>query len=494
MKRVTPTVKPDALDSEGEPLPRIPARADQPRDIGVVGHRQLGGTLAGLSLPRQVLVLSIWPLLEQIMNFLIGTTDLALAGHLNPPAQAVWATDALGVAIWVNWMMSMIHSAVGVGSVALISRAIGRRHRGLANAALGQSLVLAALGGVLVGGLICTGAGPIGAIAGLHAEGLALCKTYLRIVAAAAPVTALLLVANAAMRGAGDTRSPFKVMVVAYACNVMLSLAFVYGPTPLGGHGLAGIACGTALAWLIGAMMALTMLWRGHGPIRVHLGRLRPHWHTMRRIIRVAAPNVFESVGALWLSNFLVLMIVGRLADQAVLGAHLIVIRIEALSFLPGASMAIAAATLTGQYLGLGDPQRAQRAVLWCWAFATIIMGPVGLVFVAVPRALVWIMTNAQPLIELAPTPLRICGPVQIFLGTHMVLAAAFRGAGDTRSALWLTALSTLGVRLPAVYVAAVILDLGLEGVWYAMSAEIVVRGCIFTIYFLRGRWATVHV
>ncbi len=484
----------DGIDLTGEVVHELPRRDRDADARGESGPAELSGRLAGLSLHRQVLVLSVWPLLEQLMNFLVGTVDLVMAGHLGAEALAVSATDALGVSGYVGWLMTMIHSGAGVGASALIARAMGARRQGLANAALGQAVLLALCSGAVVCLSVYGLAQGIGRLAGVSGLGLELCTIYLRIVALAAPASAVLLVANACLRGAGDTRWPFTVMVLVNVINIVLSVLFVFGPAPLGGHGVAGIAAGTACAWTIGALVLLVVLARGNGALRLRWARLRPHLHTARRIVRVAVPNLFESAGALWLGHFLVLMIVGRLAQEAVLGAHMIVLRIEAISFLPGAAMGVAAATLAGQYLGLGDPHRARRAVFICWAWSAAIMGVLGLVFVAIPHVLVRLITDAGALTALAPTPLRICGPFQVFLATHMVLAAAQRGAGDTRAVFWTTAITTFAVRVPVVYFIAIVLDLGLNGVWYGICVDMTVRGIVFWVSFSRGRWARVRV
>ena len=494
MRRAPATIESDAIDVAGESELRGSDGQDRsvrPKASGLGG---LPGRLSGLSLRRQVLVLSIWPLLEQLLNFLVGTVDLALAGHLSPEGLAVAATDALGVSGYVGWLMAMVHSAAGIGSATLIARAVGGRHRGLANAALGQSIVLGLLIGLVVGATIFLLSGLIGEICGLRGEGLQLCRMYLRIISLAAPASALLLVGNAALRGAGDTRSPFTVMVFVNIVNVILSVLFVFGPAPLGGHGVKGIAWGTVGAWMLGSVLVLGVLWRGNGGVRLFWGRLRPHWHTMRRIIHVGVPNLMESVLGIWLGNFLILIIVGQLGQEAVIGAHQVVIRIEAISFLPGFAMGIAGATLAGQYLGSGDPKRARQAVFVCWTYAAVIMTLMGGVFVLVPHLLVRLITNAGPLLELAPVPLRICGPFQLFLATHMVFAAALRGAGDTRRAMWITMFSTFAVRVPAAYVLSTVFGLGLNGVWYGMCSEMVVSGVLFAGRFYRGAWAKMKV
>jgi putative MATE family efflux protein len=459
-----------------------------------VVQRQLGGKLAGLSLPRQVAVLAIWPMLEQCLSFLVGMVDLMLAGRLEPEALAIAATDALGTAGYVGWLMGMFHSSVGIGATALIARAIGGKHRRLANGALGQALLLALGSGMLMAAFVFIMARPIGMLVGLHDTSLAACTTYLQIVAMAAPASAIMLVGNAALRGSGDTKTPFLIMVVVNLVNIGLSILLVFGPGPFGGHGVAGIATGTAVAWCVGAVLCLIVLLSGWGGIRLHLHRLRPRWHTARRILRVGLPNLIEGVGMLWLGNFIVLKIVGSLGTDGVIGAHMIAIRFESASFLPGFALGIAAAALCGQYLGLGDPQRAARAVKLAWLYAAIIMTALGVLFFAIPHLLVGLITDVPALVNKAIVPLQICGPIQIFFATNAVLASALRGAGDTRATLYITAGSTFLLRVPAVYILGVTFDMGLNGIWIALCSEISFRSLLVYWRFRSGAWTRIQV
>lgn len=466
-------------------------RAESPCATGL----KLKGDLGGLSLPRQVMALAIWPLLEQLLSYLVGTVDMALAGHLDPASEKVAATGALGVTAYFGWLMGMIHMTVGVGATALISRAIGGRHRGLANAALGQSLLLAGFSGVVVGAAVYALARVIGQDSGLQGRGLELCIQYLRTVSLAGPFSAVLLVGGAAMRGAGDTRTPFIIMLVVNAVNMVASMLMVYGPGPIGGHGVWGIAAGTFIAWTVGcALTLLVLVNQWGGVIRLHLHRLRPHAHTLRRIVRVGGPNLLESVLGMWLGNYLVLRIVGRMGGEAMIGAHMIAIRVESISFLSGFALSIAASTLTGQYLGANNPQRAKQAVLLCWAAAAVLMGSFGLVFMAAPQWLAAIMTDSPELLGHCLPLIRICGPIQVFFAAYLIFSGALRGAGDTRTTMWMTSLSTFLVRVPAAYGLGVVMGLGLPGIWLGLCGELVFRGVIFAGRFWHGGWSRVRV
>ena len=73
---------------------------------------KMTGYLSGLSLPRQVLALAIWPFIEQMMAVFVGTVDMVGAGHLSPESLAVAAVDALGVTSYITWLMALVFSVI----------------------------------------------------------------------------------------------------------------------------------------------------------------------------------------------------------------------------------------------------------------------------------------------------------------------------------------------------------------------------------------------
>ncbi len=467
-------------------------RTDLPREQTAteLGRRELAGKLAGKSLKGQVLTLAIWPFFEQLLNFMVGFVDIMLAAKLE---KAVAATSAIAVAGYIGWLMSLMHMAVGVGGTAIIARAIGGRHRRLANTALGQAIILGAGWGAAIGLTVFLSAPYIGMSMGLQGDALVMCTTYLRITSSTVPLAAILFVGNASLRGAGDTFTPFLCMVIVNVANLIVSILLVYGPSPIGGHGVTGIALGTAIAWMLGSIITLVRLARGSSGIKLRWIRLRPNLHMLRRIISIGLPYLVESTGQ-WGGNFLILKLVSMTTTAAALGAHMIAIRLEAISFLPGMAVGTAAATLSGQYLGLGDLERARKAVLICWRWGAGIMAVTGLLFILIPEALVRIVTSSPELLEATPPLLRICGPVQFFFGTYMVLSQALRGAGATKATAIMGNTSTFLVRLPLAYFIGIHLGLGLQGIWLALCLELIFRGCAFAGLYLQGGWAKVKV
>ncbi|HYE01687.1 MAG TPA: MATE family efflux transporter [Phycisphaerales bacterium] len=512
-----------ALAEQGEAS--APAPAPAPPE-----GRIRAGRLAGLSMPRAIWVIS-WPILVQsVLTWLVGLTDTVLAAGISEPA-----TDAIGGATYVMWFVALVVTAIGVGATALISRAVGSGRLAVADAALGQTVLLAVVAGLVTGGLVAGAATPLAGMMSMGEEARRAFTVYLLITAFGVPVQAVLFVGIECARAAGDSRRPLRAMVLVNVVNIVASwvLAGVDLTTtsvregvavtrtvlenPFGFEwGVAGIAVGTVLAEVAGLVMVLRLLASGRTGLRLRRRRLAPHWHTLRRLVRVGLPNFLETLG-MWAGNFLIVLMVGWLAaeqsraghPQGLLGAHVVAIRIEAMSFLPGFAMGTAAAALAGQYLGAGSPRLATRAILACLAVSAGFMGVAGLLLVLVPVTITGLLTSQPAHLELVPKLIFIAGIVQVPFAVSLVLRTALRGAGDVKVVMWLTWLTTYGVRLPLAYLGSGVdiplpgggvipnpmpWDGGLPGLWVGLCAEIVVRAVAFGARFLQGGWTTVRV
>ena len=459
-------------------------------------------TLLSKSLPAQVATLAFWPFLQQLLAWLVSFIDTAVAGRLS-----VEATNAIAIAAYFGWFLVLMTSAAGSGAAAIIARAAGAGDRLTGDRALGQAILLAIGWSAVVGAGVFLGADAIGGLARLDEESRVLAAQYLRVIAAAAPLTAVLFIGNACLTAAGDTRTPFFAMVAFNAANIVLTLYLALEPwsfeaagssweVPGLALGVLGIAWGTAGGTALGAVVILGVLLRP-GLLQLKPRRLRPRPDLLRRIVRIAIPGVGEGLGH-WLGNFAIIVLVGWIAvdlgETAFQGAHIVAIRIEALSFLPAMALGAAASTLTGQYLGAGDRAGAKRAAVACWLGGAGAMTLLGLCFVAVPGVFVRLVTDQPELLELSPELVRTCGWVQFGFGSSIILGAAMRGAGDTRTPMLLTNALTWGVRLPACWFFGMWMGWGLVGVWYGLCGELAVRGVVFIASFFRGRWERVEV
>lgn len=477
---------PEALDTESA------------GDVGstpspVITPRKPGGLPTHLSLTKQVQMLAVWPLLEQVVAWLVWFVDTALAGRLPGEGVAVMTTEAVGAASYLVWLMGLLQGAVGIGATAMVARAVGARHRREANASVGQAVLLAFVWGIVLGVVFYLSGPYWWKLFGLEGESVEAATTYLQMLSLVAPFMSVLFVSGSCMRGAGNTRTPFYTMLVVNIVNAIVSLTLVRGFD----MGITGIAIGTMSAWTIGALINVALLLYGTHGIRLHLHRLRLQRGIMKRLLRIGVPSLVDS-GLMWTGNLLVVWVVGKLAimniNEAPIGSHIIAIRIEGLSFLPGYAFAVAASSIVGQYLGAGDTETARKAAWACWRYGTAVMVPLGVLFMVVPGWFVWLMTDKQPFVQDVPPLLIMAGWAQIGFATQMILAGALRGAGDTRVVMIINTVFTFALRVPLCMFAVFVMGWGLTAIWMLLSVELMLRSLAVVWRFMQGGWAKIDV
>jgi putative MATE family efflux protein len=466
------------------------------------------GKLAGKTLSQAIIVLAAPVFLEHLLAALVGLVDIMLTGGLGQISTP--ALDAVSIGSYVGWFIGIAVSSLGIGSQALIARALGRGDIREAHHGLGQTVGFSIAWGILIAMTLYVAAPTLAAIGGLSQEARGYCVQYVRTHVIGVPFASFMFIGIMSLHGAGEMVRPFYVMAVVNLVNMIASW-YLSGATIRFGEltfdspgqwGVVGIATGTVLAHATGALLILLLMLRGVKDLRLHSWALPVELGLLRRIIRIGLPSFVEGMG-MWIGNLLVIGVVGLIARaqategitrEGLMGAHIITVQWEAFSFLPGFAMGIAAATLAGQFLGAGNPRMATRGVLVCTGIAMAFMTLAGVVLCVGGEPLTRVISDDPLHLELVPTLLFICGLIQANFALAMVLRTGMRGAGDTRWAMIITWSSVYLIRLPAAYVLGYQLEYGLVGVWIALSGEIVIRSLLFLARFLHGGWTHVRV
>lgn len=475
----------DVTLSHAKGVPRVPR----------VKQGQAAPTVSGATLYRQVMALAAPVLVEQALLYLVGFSDTLLTGRF----LQVHDLAAVTVGSYLTWFLGSLLIVASAGGTAVVSRLIGARDPDSANRLAQQSLVL----GLVVGSALLAVGYPLMphlvGILEMAGEASSSALIYLRIILLASPLLACKIVGIACLRGAGDSRTGMWVMILVNIINATLSWLLVVGAGPLPACGIAGIAAGTAVGEAAGGLAILYILARGRSGLKFHLNQLRPRPQDIRRVLRVSVPAAGES-GANTLCQLVFLTMVNRLGDLAT-AAHGVAIRCEAVAFLTIAAFAVAASTLTGQYLGAGRPDLATRSVRISWALGTAVLTALGLLMFLFADEMFWLFLGGQRtdvLREGAPA-LQLIGIAMPFFATMTVLNGSLRGAGDTRVPMFIVLAGFLLIRLPVTYLLTLPVTsggpgMGLYGAWIAMFVDILFRSALVTARFLSGRWQTVEV
>lgn len=445
---------------------------------------------------RRVFALAMPAVGEQVLNTMVGLMDVLLVGQL-PIAAAKFlgyssaiALAATGLATEMFWTMTILFMAIGTGVTALTARARGAQDSVMGNSALRQGLVLGLVASIVIS-IVCVLFAPqlIG-VYGATSQVTQLGSGFLAILAYAFVPTAIGMIGMAALRGAGDTRTPLYVMVGVNIINVVISYLLIGGQFGLPILGVHGAAIGAAVARTVGCIVILVVLLRGKAGLILNRP-LWPEWAMIKRVARVGLP--FAGEQAVFQGALIIFLGMITQLGTAAYAAHNLVIRIESLSFLPGWGYGIAASALVGQSLGARDPDEAQAASYEALRQTSIIMVGLGGIMLAIPTVLLRLFINDEAVIQAGSMPLQIAGAFQLFMGGNFVLSGALRGAGDTQWPLYTKVISTWCFRLPISYY---ILQQGggLTGVWVAMGIDFFVQAVLSYLRFRQGKWRTVTV
>ena len=444
----------------------------------------------------RVLALAGPVLVEQFLLYLVGLSDTLLTGrYLGSDDLA-----AVANATYLLWFVGSLMTVVSVGATALVARLTGSRNHAEATRVCQQAISLALIlgTGVLVAGLLL--APTVAEVLQLHGRAADGATLFLRVVLLVAPLLAVTAAGIACLRGAGDTRTGMWVMILVNAVNVALSWTLVRGiPGWFGSLGFAGIAIGTATSEAVGGLAVLTILARGRSGLRLSWSGWWPRWDAAWRLLRISLPASGESLTNVACQMWFLRMI-NQLGPTAS-AAHGVAIRCEALAFLTITAFSVAAGTLTGQFLGAGRPDLAARATRTAWTLGLAVLAVVGvLLYVEADAMFGMFLGGGKPEVVRVGVPvLRIVAFALPGLATLNVLNGALRGAGDTRWPWLIVIVGYLLVRMPLTYALTLPvgrggLGLGLRGAWWAMFADLTLRGVLVAARFFQGGWRHARV
>jgi len=461
-----------------------------------VGEVLLAGKLGGLSLTRQVVTLAVWPLLENVLAFFVGLSDQLLSGRIVlGGSEQVAILDAMGLCGYVAWSFNILQGAVATGVMALVARATGSRDPLLANRGLGQGLWLGLAAGLCSFLILYSGIDLLIRAAGLTPAAAMQATRFMKVYAFTGPFSGAMFAINAALRASGDTRSPFLAMVIVNVVNIIVSFLLVFGPAPLGGHGTGGIAAGTLTGWICGLLASALMLGhRRETGLRWSRFALKPHLETMMRIVRVGWPQSLEIL-IMWLIQFYGVHVITKSAAEGSLAAHMLAIRVEAMSFMPGFAIATAAAALTGQYLGAGSKEMAMKAVRLCWKMALGLMSFIGLGFVCFRHGMIELMAPNNPtLVDLAAPLLLVSAVTQPFFATCIIFKTSMRGAGATTAVMRWSFGSMFFYRVGVLWWFVNHGGIALIQVWIVFGLDLFTQAIVFSWLHFRGKWLDARV
>jgi putative MATE family efflux protein len=433
---------------------------------------------------RAVIMLAVPMVLEMAMESIFAVVDIFWVGHLG--------ADAVATVGLTESMMTLIYTAamgLSIGATALVARRTGEHDQEGASRAAGQSILLGLAVAALIGVLGATNAEPLLRLMGASDDIIRTGSGFTRIMLGGNATVLLLFLLNAVFRGAGDAAIAMRVLMLGNLLNILLGPCFIFGLGPFPEMGVAGAAMATNIGRGTAVLYQIVVLTRGTSRVRVGYRHLWLDLGTMKTVLRLSGLGTFQIlVGT---ASYIGLVRIISIFGSAALAGYTIGFRVIIFALLPAFGLSNAAATMVGQNLGAGRPDRAERAVWTAARYNMIFLGSVGVLFLIAAPLITGIFTADPDVQPMATACLRIVSVGFVFYACGMVLTQAFNGAGDT----WTPTVINLFIfwlwEIPLAWWLSTQAGFGAHGVFIALTVAYSTLALVSAVLFRRGTWKT---
>jgi putative MATE family efflux protein len=435
-----------------------------------------------ISLRKAVFLLSIPMILELVLESIFAVVDIYFVGKLGPSAIAT-----VGLTETYLFLLYSIAMGLATAVTAIVARRVGEGDSGHASITAVQSIYLGIAFSIPIGFLGIFFSDELLAFMGADIWTLTEGKVYTQWMLGGNLVIFLLFLLNAVFRGAGDAAIAMRVLWVSNGLNLILDPILIFGWGPIPAMGIAGAAIATNIGRGLGVLYQLWILFQGGKHIHVLKENLSWDIPILKGILITSIGGIGQMFVGMC-SWIFIMRILSEFGATTVAGAT-IALRIMMFTMMPAWGMSNAAATLVGQNLGAGHPERAERSV-WIvgfWNMGFLVL--VSIFYFFFRETLVSFFSSDQEVIQVGGTWLKIVSYSYFVYAWWMVATQAFNGSGDTMTPTKINIVFFWLFQIPLAYYLGKTLNLGYEGVFWAMMVSESSVG-IFTLWlFTKGKW-----
>ena len=434
------------------------------------------------SLNRAILLLAVPMVLEMVLESLFGVVDVFWVGRLGANAVAT-----VGLTESMLTLVFSVAMGLSLSTTAMVARRIGEKDPEGAAVAGVQAIALGLFVSLAVGVPCFFYAPNLLRLMGASPEIVATGSGYTRICLGGSFAVLLLFLNNAIFRGAGDAAIAMRLLWVSNIINLVLDPCLIFGWGPFPRLGVTGAALATLIGRSIGVLYQFYRLMRGTERLRILRSQVRFNFDVLLRLMRVSLTGVLQF--AIAHTSWIGLVRIVSFFGAAALAGYTIAIRIVIFVILPSWGLSNAAATLVGQNLGAGHPDRAEKAVWRTGFYNVIFLGAVGLVFIFFSEPIVRLFTQDPAVVPLGASCLRIVSYGNLGYAYFMVMMQAFNGAGDTITPTIVNFFGFWLFEIPLAYWLAIPLRMHSNGAFAAIAIAESSMAVVSAVLFKGGKW-----
>ncbi|MGB5379068.1 MATE family efflux transporter [Muriicola sp.] len=434
------------------------------------------------SIRKAIFMLSVPMVLEMMMESIFAIVDIAYVSQVS-----VNAVATIGLTESVITLVYAIAIGLSMAATAVVARRIGEKDEVGASQAAVQAIFLGIIVAVLIGIVGLLFSKEILSLMGGSSELVAEGHGYTKFLIGGNITIVLLFLINAIFRGAGDASIAMWTLILSNGLNIILDPIFIFGWGPVPEYGVMGAAIATNIGRGSAVIFQLYILFRGGSRIRILTSNLVLQLKIMLNLIRVSMGGIAQFL--IGTSSWVFLMrLMAEFGSEALAG-YTIAIRVMMFTFMPAWGMSNAAATLVGQNLGAGKPDRAEKSVWITGKYNAIFMFSISLIYLIFARGIISLFTDVAAVIENGALCLQVVAAGYVFYAYGMVVTQAFNGAGDTRTPTKINFIAFWLIQLPFAYLVSLYLDWGVLGVFVAITLAEVLLSVMAVFWFRKGHW-----
>lgn len=246
--------------------------------------------------------------------------------------------------------------------------------------------------------------------------------------------------------------------------------------------------------------MAAWGVWRLFAPgsvIHFHRGMdTRPDFGIIRLLFRFGLPTGVQGI-AMNIAGVTLLRFIGSLEHSAAAQAAYAVGYTELFSLITWTSVGLmgASATIAGQNLGAGNPDRARHGVAVASRIGLGVAAVVGTLFLTIPEHLLGVFGMTEPLVtSIGRELLKFLSVSGLFITVALCYTGGLQGTGDTRSPLYISIVSQIGVPLGLCALLEATRGLQPAGIWLAILLGHATRCVLSVLRFRQEKWRAIQV
>ena len=429
-----------------------------------------------------IFLLAVPMILEMSMESLFAIMDIFFVAKLG--------ADAIAIVGLTESVMALIYAVafgLAIGATATVARRTGEKDMEGAAASAAHVIYLGIIVSLIISAVGITFAPNILTALGASDHILAEGSPFMRIMIGGNAVVLFIFLLNAIFRGAGDAAIAMRVLVLANALNIVLAPCFIFGVWFFPELGVIGAAVGTTIGRGIGVLYAGWHLFRPGGRIHISRDSWRFDPTILWKLTKLSSTGVLQLLIAT--ASWTALMPIMAGFGEVAIAGYVIALRVVMFALLPALGLSNAAATMVGQNLGAGKPERSEAAVWKAAWFNTAVYFGIGVVFWLFSNPIISLFTTEPEVVRYGTSALHIIAYGFAFYGLGMVLETAFNGAGDTWTPTYLNLLIFWVFEIPAAYALAYGYNMGPDGVFWAITIAFSLLAIASGLLFKRGKW-----